>query len=99
MIQTLTDTPEAVELACYLTLKEFSEDNVKYIELRSTPRSEWYIEAVLSGMVRANNDFDIIARYLPSTGVRRTLVKRISVFFYLLRRTLLQLIVVEARIT
>ena len=40
--KALTDTPEAVSLATYLTLKEFSEENVKYIELRSTPRSEWY---------------------------------------------------------
>ena len=78
VIQTLTDTPEAVELACYLTLKEFSEDNVKYIELRSTPRSEWYIEAVLKGMIRANDDFDIVARYLPSIGVRKTTVLDLS---------------------
>ena len=33
-IQALTDTQDAVTLATYLTLKEFSEENVKYIELR-----------------------------------------------------------------
>lgn len=42
VIQTLTDTFETVEMACYLTLAEFSAENVKYIELRSTPRKVKY---------------------------------------------------------
>jgi len=49
-IQKLTDTKEAVTLATYLTLGEFAADNVKYIELRSTPRSTWYGQAVLDGI-------------------------------------------------
>ena len=39
VIQKLTDTFETVEMACYLTLAEFAAENVKYIELRSTPRN------------------------------------------------------------
>ena len=50
VIQKLTDTPETVEMACYLTLGEFAADNVKYIELRSTPRTPWYMASVLRGM-------------------------------------------------
>ena len=71
-IQALTDTQDAVTLATYLTLKEFSEENVKYIELRSTPRSEWYGKAVLEGIKKANFEFDIIARYLPSIDRSRS---------------------------
>ena len=37
--QALVDHPEAVKLAVSNVLKEFIEDNVAYIELRSTPRS------------------------------------------------------------
>ena len=51
-IQKLTDTKEAVTLATYLTLGEFASDNVKYIELRSTPRSAWYGEAVIDGIIK-----------------------------------------------
>ena len=34
----MTDSAEAVELAAFLTAREFAEDGVKYLELRSTPR-------------------------------------------------------------
>ena len=36
--QALVDHPEAVKLAARSVLREFAEDNVKYVELRSTPR-------------------------------------------------------------
>ena len=36
--QALVDHPEAVKLAASNVLLEFAEDNVKYLELRSTPR-------------------------------------------------------------
>ena len=36
--QALVDHPEAVKLAASNVLREFAEDNVKYLELRSTPR-------------------------------------------------------------
>ena len=46
----LTDSAEAVELAAFLTASEFAEDGVRYLELRSTPRGKWYVEAVLEGL-------------------------------------------------
>ena len=37
--QALVDHPEAVKLAAANVLKDFHEDNVAYMEIRSTPRS------------------------------------------------------------
>lgn len=48
--EELTDSAEAVELAAFLTASEFAEDGVRYLELRSTPRGKWYVEAVLEGL-------------------------------------------------
>lgn len=35
----LTDTPEAISLATQRVIQEFSDDNVVYLELRTTPRA------------------------------------------------------------
>lgn len=35
----LTDTPEAIALATERVIQEFSDDNVVYLELRTTPRA------------------------------------------------------------
>lgn len=49
----LTDTPAAVELATRCVIQDFHDDNVIYVELRSTPRStpnmtkEQYIMALM----------------------------------------------------
>lgn len=40
LAHTLTKTSEAVYTAAYDTIKEFCDDNVIYLELRSTPREE-----------------------------------------------------------
>lgn len=37
---SVTTTPEAIYTATYDTIKEFHDDNVIYLELRSTPRAE-----------------------------------------------------------
>lgn len=53
---SLTTTIEAVYVAAYHTIKEFYDDNVIYLELRSTPRSEkdmtkeQYITAILDAV-------------------------------------------------
>lgn len=51
-IHELTDTVEGIYLATVDVIKDFAEDNVKYLELRTTPRPihgaiETYIETVL----------------------------------------------------
>jgi hypothetical protein len=66
LVQNLTDSAEAVELATFLTIEEFFNDGIKYLELRSTPRGKWYIQAILTGIEKASKQFDIIVRYLPS---------------------------------
>ena len=71
--EPLKDTAEAVELATYLTINEFFADGVKYLELRSTPRGKWYVEAVLAGMKKAMDHSQIVVRYLPSIDRARNL--------------------------
>lgn len=52
----LTETPEAVSLATACVIKDFHDDNVVYLELRTTPRSTNtmskidYIEAVIDSI-------------------------------------------------
>lgn len=63
-------------------LSDFSSDNVKYVELRSTPRATphmtkaQYMESVLRAIHEVNQDEtkDIVAKYLPSID-RRNPVK------------------------
>lgn len=50
----MTVTPEAIFHATYNTIKEFQDDNVIYLELRSTPRAipekmskQEYVEAII----------------------------------------------------
>lgn len=53
----LTDTPEAVALATECVIRDFNDDNVVYLELRSTPRStskmtkDQYVMAVIETMM------------------------------------------------
>ena len=45
-VQRLTDSPEGVTLATYLTIGEFFDDGVKYIEIRN---SEYLISSLPAG--------------------------------------------------
>ncbi|CAJ0586973.1 unnamed protein product, partial [Mesorhabditis spiculigera] len=79
IIQSLTQTPEAVKHATTAVLKDFEADGVRYIELRSTPKSigmtkKEYIQAVISGM----EDYELgggttISRFIVSIDRRQTL--------------------------
>lgn len=55
ILHELTDTAEAIYLATVDVIKEFADDNVRYLELRTTPRvingsMKTYIEAVLQAI-------------------------------------------------
>ena len=57
LAQKLTDNPEAVQKAAKYVVLNFADDNVRYLELRSTPRAVegkmtkvQYIEAVIAGI-------------------------------------------------
>ena len=75
--QIVTDQ-EAVYLATKDVIREFATDGVKYLELRSTPKSvgsmtkDMYIEAVMKAINESNNscDIDIITKFLVSIDRR-----------------------------
>lgn len=75
--QIVTDT-EAVYLATKDVIKEFADDGVKYLELRSTPKSigsmtkDMYIEAVMKAINESNDscEVDIITKFLVSIDRR-----------------------------
>jgi len=78
-IQRLVQTEEAVYTLTCRVIKEFAEDNVKYLELRSTPKDIPDVgmtrELYLRTMVRAVRDcatqgLDIEVRLLPSIDRR-----------------------------
>lgn len=69
----LVDSKEALILATKAVIKEFSEDNVIYLELRSTPRATKdmtkmeYMTTVVETMIECQNLYPIIiVKYLPS---------------------------------
>ncbi|XP_068627981.1 adenosine deaminase-like protein [Battus philenor] len=67
----LTSTPETLDLATTLTIKEFQDDGCCYIELRSTPRDtahmskRQYVETIVQAM-RKSSLQDIIATLIIS---------------------------------
>ncbi|CAL7936841.1 unnamed protein product [Xylocopa violacea] len=71
---SLTVTPEAVFHSTYDTIKEFKDDNVIYLELRSTPRSvpgkmtkQEYVEAIVKAFEVCKTDFpNILVKLLIS---------------------------------
>lgn len=69
----LVDSKEALILATKAVIKEFSEDNVIYLELRSTPRAtedmtkREYLTTVVETMIECQKLYpDILVKYLPS---------------------------------
>ncbi|XP_062576458.1 adenosine deaminase-like protein [Saccostrea cucullata] len=71
LIHQLTDNTESVYQVTCDVIHEFHDDNVKYLELRSTPRAvqdtgmsrESYVESVLRA-IQDCGDLDIIVRFL-----------------------------------
>ncbi|XP_065071999.1 adenosine deaminase-like protein [Rhopilema esculentum] len=78
IVHNVVDNPEAVYFATKNVIKDFANDNVKYLELRSTPKSignmtkEMYMDAVLQAIHECNNDseLDIITIFLVSIDRR-----------------------------
>lgn len=71
--QLLTDLVTLKRIV-YEIIEDFSKQNTRYLELRSTPKplkgsnstSKEYIEAICEVMERAEEEFDIKVRYLVS---------------------------------
>ncbi|XP_027427575.1 adenosine deaminase-like protein isoform X5 [Zalophus californianus] len=73
IIHQLTTSPEDILMVTKDVIKEFADDGVKYLELRSTPRREnatgmtkkAYVESVLEGIKQSKQEnIDIDVRYL-----------------------------------
>ncbi|XP_060072113.1 adenosine deaminase-like protein [Ylistrum balloti] len=77
LMQTLSDCAEDIYIITCDVIQEFAADNVKYLELRSTPREitatglsrELYVEAVLKA-IKDTSYLDIIVRFLLSIDRR-----------------------------
>ncbi|CAB3229187.1 unnamed protein product [Arctia plantaginis] len=69
---TLTNTPQALEMATNLTLQEFQDDGCCYLELRTTPRDTphmtkaSYIETVIQTIQKSSLHLTMIARLIVS---------------------------------
>ncbi|XP_045678594.1 adenosine deaminase-like protein isoform X2 [Phyllostomus hastatus] len=78
IIHQLTTSPEDILMVTKDVIKEFADDGIKYLELRSTPRVEnttgmtkkTYVESVLEGIKQSKQDLDIDVRYLISVDRR-----------------------------
>ncbi|XP_055323946.1 adenosine deaminase-like protein [Sitodiplosis mosellana] len=76
----LTDTPEAVALATECVIRDFSDDNVVYVELRSTPRStmkmtkDEYIMAVIDTILKMKSQLpSILVKLIVSINRRESI--------------------------
>ncbi|KAL6736232.1 hypothetical protein Aduo_006610 [Ancylostoma duodenale] len=78
LIQSLTISREAVKTATIDVIREFAEDGVVYLELRSTPRAtsemskQEYIEALIDGVVEGSRDYGLVTRLLLSIDRRQS---------------------------
>lgn len=79
IIHQLTTSPEDIVMVTKDVIKEFADDGVKYLELRSTPRTDnatgmtkkTYIESVLEGIRQSKEEnLDIDVRYLVAIDRR-----------------------------
>ncbi|XP_007467616.1 PREDICTED: adenosine deaminase-like protein [Lipotes vexillifer] len=78
IIHQLTTGPEDILMVTKDVIKEFADDGVKYLELRSTPREnatgmtkKTYVESVLEGIKQSKQEnVDIDVRYLISVDRR-----------------------------
>ncbi|XP_076354480.1 N6-Methyl-AMP deaminase-like isoform X2 [Tachypleus tridentatus] len=81
VIQQVTDTPEALYEATCDVIQEFAQDNVYYLELRSTPREvtgqmsrRSYVETVLAAINKSQElGLDIVVKFLLSIDRRNPL--------------------------
>ncbi|KAK3606009.1 hypothetical protein CHS0354_025041 [Potamilus streckersoni] len=82
LIHQISDNTEAIYTIAYDVIHEFSADNVKYLELRSTPRDvpssgmtkSSYIEAILKAIEDCHKEnLDIVVKFLLAIDRRNDL--------------------------
>ena len=67
IIQKLTDHPKAIKTATQSVIRDFSNENVRYLELRSTPRNvngkmtkHEYVQAIIDGIISCQQSNSLI---------------------------------------
>ena len=78
VVHQVVDSAEAIYIATKDVIKEFADDSVKYLELRSTPKNigtmtkDIYMDSVLDAIKECNSDseLDIITKFLVSIDRR-----------------------------
>ncbi|KAH8399626.1 hypothetical protein KR215_009688 [Drosophila sulfurigaster] len=71
-VHELTSTRKGLERATELTIRDFAKDNVMYLELRTTPKSNdnmtrrAYLEVVMAAIEKATTEHAITVKLLPS---------------------------------
>ncbi|XP_016981768.1 adenosine deaminase-like protein [Drosophila rhopaloa] len=72
-VHELTATAEGLRYATELAVRDFAQDNVQYVELRTTPKANAhysrrdYLEIVIEAIIEARKKYpDILVKLLPS---------------------------------
>ncbi|XP_033221577.1 adenosine deaminase-like protein isoform X2 [Belonocnema kinseyi] len=80
LAHSLTNSPKAIYIAACDVIQEFAEENVIYLELRSTPREveglmtkDEYTEAIIKAIKTCETKCSIIVKYLVSVDRRHGL--------------------------
>ncbi|CAB3405341.1 unnamed protein product [Caenorhabditis bovis] len=79
LIQSLTATPESLEIATEDVIREFHDDGVVYLELRSTPKStkfmnkSEYVKTIIKGIQNCAKKYVIVVTLILSIDRRQTI--------------------------
>ncbi|KHJ78735.1 putative adenosine deaminase [Oesophagostomum dentatum] len=78
LIQSLTTSKEAVKTATVDVIREFAEDGVVYLELRSTPKTtsemskKDYVDAIIEGIKEGSKGVEMITKLILSIDRRQS---------------------------
>ncbi|KAK5983291.1 Adenosine deaminase [Trichostrongylus colubriformis] len=79
LIHSLTTSRQALTVATKDVIKEFRDDGVIYLELRSTPKStsemskREYVETVIDGILQSSRDSGIVVKLMLSVDRRQSI--------------------------
>ncbi|KHJ84356.1 hypothetical protein OESDEN_15932 [Oesophagostomum dentatum] len=78
LIQSLTTSKEAVKTATIDVIREFAEDGVVYLELRSTPKTtsemskKDYVDAIIEGIKEGSQGVEMVTKLILSIDRRQS---------------------------
>lgn len=78
IVHTVTDNVDAIKMATHDVIKEFADDGVKYLELRSTPRAvpdrmttRDYCDTIIGEIEKANSELEIKVKLILAIDRRK----------------------------